>query len=101
MEVYYRRAWWLGLIFILPALWFSLSLADYTSQNISRSETIAAYAVIGVCFLVALQCFMGSTRFYFDNVAKAGIQTRKHFYGEKIARYPSSDIANVTVRCYR
>lgn len=101
MEIYSRKIRWLGIVFIIPALWFSLSLAGYTSQTIKPSETVVAYIVIGVCLVVALQCFVGSTRFYFDNGVMAGIQVRKHFYGEKIIRHLYSDIVDVTVRCYR
>ncbi len=101
MEIYYRSARWLGSIFIIPALWLLLSMGGYTSLNIDGSESIAAYVVIGVCFLAALQCFLGSTRFYFDNEAKAGIQIRKHFYGEKIIHHPYSSILSVTIRRYR
>ncbi len=101
MEIYHRKVRWLGFIFIIPVIWFSLTLTGYTSQHLDSSETTAAYVVIGVCLLVALQCFMGSTRFFFDNEASAGIQIRKHFYGEKIVHYPYSNILEVTVRCYR
>ncbi|WP_345552594.1 hypothetical protein [Microbulbifer aestuariivivens] len=101
MEIYYRKARWLGFIFIIPAFWLSLSVTGYSSISIKGSEAIAAYAVIGLCFLIALQCFMGSTRFYFDNKAKAGIQVRKHFYGEKIVYFPYSNITGITILCYR
>lgn len=101
MEIYYRKVWWLGFIFIIPAFWLSLSVAGYTSLSIKGSDAIAVYVVIGLCFLIALQCFMGSTRFYFDNKAKAGIQVRKHFYGEKIIHFPYSNIIDITIRCYR
>ncbi len=101
MEVYYRKARWLGFIFIAPPIWFSLTLAGYTPQNIKGSEITVAYVVIGICTLVALQCFMGSTRFYFDNGARAGIQIRKHFYGKKVLRFPYSSIQEIAVRCYR
>ena len=101
MEIYFRKARWLGFIFIVPAIWLWLSMAGYTSQAINGSETIPSYIAVGVCLLVALQCFMGSTRFYFDNGAKAGIQIRKHFYGKRIIRFPYSNILNVTIRCYR
>lgn len=101
MEIYHRKARWLGLIFGLPALWLALSIAGYTSFSIGSRDTVAAYIVIVVCSLMALLCFFGSTQFYFDNSIKAGIQTRKHFYGEKILLYPYDNIIDVTIRCYK
>lgn len=101
MEIYHRRAWWLGLIFIAPPIWLSLSLAGYTSTSIAKSEFVVVCVIIGICLLVALQCFLGSTRFYFDNGEGSAIQIRKHFYGEKVIRFPYSSIIDISVRCYR
>ena len=101
MEIYHRRTWWLGLIFIAPKIWLSLSLAGLTSTTIAKSEVVVVYIIIGICFLVSVQCFFGSTSFYFDNNAGAAVQVRKHFYGEKAIHFPYSTIIDISVRCYR
>ena len=100
MEIYHRRAWWLGLVFIAPSVWLSLSLAGLTSTSIAKSEVVAVYVIIGFCLLVSMQCFFGSTRFYFDSRAGAAVQVRKHFYGEKVIHFPYSTIIDISVLCY-
>lgn len=101
MEIYHKKLPWLGFVFLVPTIWLSLSIAGYTSLSISSSDLTGVYIAIGVCLVVTLQCFMGSTRFYFDNDEQSAIQVRKHFYGEKIIRIPYENIQLITVRCYQ
>ena len=101
MDIYHKKLPWLGFVFLLPVVWISISLAGYTDQAIPSSDLTAVCIIFGVCFLVSLQFFMGSTRFYFDNDEQAGFQIRKHFYGDNIVKIPYVNINEITVRCYR
>ena len=101
MEIYHLKARWLGYVFLAPAVWFILSLTGYTSFEIKGDEKVVAYFVITICIIVAFQCFLGSTRFYFDNSSQNGIQIRKHFYGKKTIYFPYSNIVAIAVRSYR
>jgi len=102
MEIYHKKQRWVGVLFVLPLVFFSLEIFGVLDGEEPRtSDIIAGSVAICIGIAVVLQSLFGSTRFYFDNEYRRGVLEKKYFPQTKFEYFSYADISAIALRCYR